>query len=250
MASMTGDGSATLGKKAFKQGVALVHALLLLSVFVPPIMLCIQMASNSDLHYFVGTALAQLVYFVIAFIVLLPIGHFFFRFSPWLFLMSFWLPAGTFAGIGCYYWIEADAAVQSLRSIECGVFPLKADLQRSYNDAQSLYHECGQFVSVGIEDCPQYGSMYESSPVDFTYLKGLEHRFQCAGICNSAVRLWDTPGQPAPACGLFAAEWVRGAHSAATFVLFYSVIVILASIPIFIMLLDTFFADYYKPLLK
>jgi len=81
-------------------------------------------------------------------------------------------------------------------------------------------------------------------------LKGLEQRFQCAGICSSARRLWENAGASAPSCGLFAAQWVRGGLIEAQFVLWYSVLVLLASIPIFITLLDGFFKDYYAPLAK
>jgi len=247
---LIGDGSTLLSKKAFTQGVAMVHALLLFSVFIPPIMLCIQMASNSDLHYFVGTGVAQLAYVVVLFILLLPMGHFFTKFSPALFLLSVWIPAFAFAGIGFYYWNAAHTAAWQLQSTDCVHFPAQGKLQISYNEAQELYLACSKFMTTSIETCPQYGSVYGESPADFNYLKGLESRFQCSGVCSSAVRLWDQPGVSAPACSLFIAEWVRGAQGSATFVMWYDVIIVLASIPVFIVLLDSFFKDYYNPLLR
>jgi len=105
-------------------------------------------------------------------------------------------------------------------------------------------------VSFSIEECPTYPEVFSESPVDFMYLKGLEHRFQCAGICNSARRLWEGAGTSAPSCGLFAAQWVRGGLIEAEFMLWYSVSVVLIAVPVFITLLDSFFKDYYQPLSK
>jgi len=247
------DPQATVSKKAFGQGVALVHAFLLFSVFVPPIMLCIQLASNSDLEYFVGTWVALRAYqLMVLFVVGIPLLHMFFRFVPsYVFLMSVWLPGFAFAGVGLYYWDAAYAASASLQSMDCSLdlYPVKAELQKSYVEAQDLYHNCHGVVTTSIEDCVQYGSVFASAPADFTYLKGMDQRFQCAGICNSAVRLWDQPGTPAPACGLFATEWLKGAASSARFVMWYSVVVILVSIPVFITLLESFFLAYYNPIL-
>jgi len=248
-AMMNGEASAMVSKTSFTKGVALTHAGLLFSIFIPPIMLCIQMANNADLQYFVGVWAAQLAYFLAFLIVLTPMMHFVVKFTPWMFLMSVWVPGGMFGAIGWYYWTHTYTTIASLQSTDCVHFPVKAELQRSYAQTQDLYNGCTKFVTNTIEECPAFHNLFDTNPADFTYLKGLEHRFQCAGVCNSAVRVWQSPGTSAPACSLFIAEWVRGAESSAQFVLWYSVIVVLASIPVFITLLDTFFQDFYKPVM-
>lgn len=249
-AELNDDTSPSVGKMSFTKGVAMTHAFLLFSIFIPPVMLCTQMASNGDLKFWVGAGLAQLGQLMALPIILIPMMHFSVKFTPWGFLLSVWIPAFTYVGIGWHYWNETHSSVNTLQSQDCLPWkqPGKADLQTSYDQAQHLYLSCADLVTTSIEECPQYWNLWDMSQTDFNYLKSLEHRFQCAGVCTSAMRLWETPGTSAPACSLFIAEWIKGAMTSATFVLWYSVVVILSSIPIFIVLLDTFFVDYYQPL--
>lgn len=244
------DPAVTVSKSSFKRGVAMTHTFLLLAIFVPPFMLCLQMSANQDLQYFVGATVAKFAYSVVVLVLLVPLAHLSMRLHPWAFLLSVWVPAFIFVGIGWHYRDSANNTVNALQSMDCGGFVEKRDLQNSYNQAQTLYNSCAKFVTNSIEECPQYAEVYEMAPADFNYLKGLEQRFQCAGICNSARRLWQNAGASAPSCGLFAAQWVRGGLIEAQFVLWYSVLVLLASIPVFITLLDGFFKDYYQPLAK
>jgi len=244
------DPAVTINKSSFKRGVAMTHTFLLFAIFVPPFMLCLQMANNEDLEYFVGSFGAKLSYIVVALVLLVPMVHLQARLHPWAFLLTVWVPCFIFIGIGWHYRDAASGTVQALQSIDCVGFAEKRDLQVSYNKAQELYNKCGKFVTYSIEECPQYPEVFDMNSADFTYLKALEHRFQCAGICTSARRLWEGAGASAPSCGLFAAQWVRGGLIEAQFVLWYSVIVLLSSIPVFITLLDGFFKDYYQPLSK
>mmetsp|Transcript_4973 Transcript_4973/g.7714 ORF Transcript_4973/g.7714 Transcript_4973/m.7714 type:complete len:85 (+) Transcript_4973:123-377(+) len=82
------------------------------------------------------------------------------------------------------------------------------------------------------------------------YLRGLESRFQCAGMCNTALRLWEDAGTPAAACSMFISQWLHGANVNARIILWYNLFVILISVPLFILLLDSFFESYYIPLMK
>jgi len=249
------DPQTTVSKKGFSQGVALVHTLLLCSVFVPPVCFCIQMANNADLEYFVGTLVAQRAYeLMIVLIALISLMHIVAFVPTQIFWMSFWLPGLGFAGVGYYYGgMYGLDVTPALLAMDCDHYrttnEMTTQLHTSYVEAQGLYHECHGVVKTSIEDCEQYGSLFSSAPVDFMYLKGLEQRFQCAGICNSAVRLWDQPGTPAPACGLFAVEWLKGATSSAHFVMWYGIIVFFVSIPVFVTMLDSFFYVYYNPIL-
>jgi len=244
------DPTVTLNKSAFKRGVAMTHTFLLFAIFVPPFMLCLQIANNQDLEYFVGSSVAKLSYICGAIVLLVPMVHLQARLHPWAFLLTVWVPAFIFITIGWHYRDTATGVVQALQSIDCIGFAEKRDLQVSYNKGQTLYNNCGKDVTNSIEECPQYPEVFDSNAADFTYLKSLEHRFQCAGLCSSARRLWESAGSSAPSCGLFAAQWVRGGLIEAQFVLWYNVVVLLASVPVFITLLDGFFKDYYQPLSK
>jgi len=244
------DPCVKLNKKTFKRGVAMSHAFLLFAIFVPPLMLCLQMMMNTDLAFFVGTFAAKMAWLVVFIILVVPVAHLTTRLHPWVFLMSVWAPAFIFVGIGWYYRDYARNTIVALQSPDCQGWAEKRSLQESYYLGQSLYNKCGKFVSFSIEECPTYAEVFAEAPEDFMYLKGLEHRFQCAGICNSARRLWEGAGVSAPSCALFAAQWVRGGLVEAEFVLWYSVAVILISVPVFITLLDSFFKDYYGPLAK
>jgi hypothetical protein len=242
------DPTTGMSKAAFRRGVAMSHTFLLFAALIPPFMLCVQMEFNTDLQYFVGSAAAKIAYFVVLIILLVPMAHLTTRLHPWAFLLSVWVPCFIFVGIGWYYRDHTSSTVQALQSTDCGGFVEKRSLQYAYQMAAELYDQCGRADTYSIEECPQYMEVYDLQPKDFAYLKALEHRFQCAGICHSSRRLWSSAGSPAPACSLFAAQWVRGALIEAQFVLWYSVLVILASIPVFITLLDSFFKDYYQPL--
>lgn len=240
----------SINKASFKRGVAMSHTFLLFAVFIPPFMLCLQMAYNQDLDYFVGAFVAKISYLAILIILLVPMAHFSMRLHPWAFLLTAWIPCFIFISIGWFYRDHAHNVVNALQSSDCTSFAEKRYLQQSYDQAQELYNKCGKHVTDSIEECPQYPEVFAMAPTDFTYLKSMELRFQCAGICMSSRRLWEHAGDSAPSCGLFAAQWVRGGLIEAQFVLWYSVLVCLASIPIFITLLDSFFKDYYQPLSK
>lgn len=242
------DPTVPVVKSSFIKGVAMGHTFLLFSVFIPPFMLSLQMAANTDVEFFVGTWSAKLAYLVMALMLLVPLAHLTTRLHPWVFLLTVWLPALAFIGIGWYYRDMTAGTLNALRSHDCAGYVEKRHLQSAYHSAQELYGVCGKFVTDSIEECPQYPKIFEQAPVDMTYLKGLERRFQCAGLCGSAKRLWEHAGASAPACSHFAAQWIWGGHMVAQFILWYSVLVILSSIPIFVVFLDGFFKDYYSPL--
>jgi hypothetical protein len=239
-----------VSRASFKRGVALMHTFLLFAIFTPPFMLCIQMTMNEDLSFFVGSFVAHLAYLVVAIIFLVPVAHLTTRLHPWAFLLSVWIPAFIFTGIGWYYRDRATEAAMALQSTDCSGFAEKRNLQHAYQQAQYLFDQCSDHILYSVEECPQYLQVYEKYPDEFFYLKGLENRYQCSGLCHSARRLWESAGSSAPACGLFAGQWVIGGLTEANFVLWYSVAVILASIPVFITLLDSFFKEYYVPLSK
>lgn len=230
--------------------MALAHTFLLVSLFIPPLMLCVQLINNVDVEYFIGSHVAKLAYLVVLFVVLLPVAHLVSKMHPWLFLLSVWIPAFCFVGIGWHYRDQADLVIGALQSRDCGGFVEKRELAKAYEEAQGLYNACSKFVSNSIEECPQYNDVYREFPAEFNYFRGLEMRFQCTGICTSSRRLWDSAGTPAPPCSLFAAQWLNGGLVEAQFILWYAVILILFSIPVFILLLDSFFKEYYTPLTK
>merc|ERR1719253_148783 len=130
--------------------------------------------------------MARLSYIIVVIILLVPMAHLTMRLHPWAFLLSVWIPAFLFVIIGWYYRDHSHDAMQALQSEDCNGFMEKRYLQQAYQAAQELYDKCGQYVSWSIEECPKYPEVYELAAPEFTYLKSLESRFQCAGICQSA----------------------------------------------------------------
>jgi len=139
--------AAMVSKSAFKRGVAMTHSFLLFAIFVPPFMLCLQMSYNTDLAYFVGCSVARLAYAVVVLVLLVPMAHLTTRLHPWAFLLTVWVPAFIFVGIGWHYRDATSGVVNALQSIDCVGFAEKRSLQNSYNQAQALYNKCGKFVT-------------------------------------------------------------------------------------------------------
>jgi hypothetical protein len=245
-------GSTQINKTNFRRGVAMAHTFLLLSMFIPPALLVMKIIEIEDVQYFIGTFWANFAFIIVAAIFFVPMLHLSMRLHPWVFLFSVWIPAFIFIAVGWHYRDTTYDVMQALQSRDCVSFTEKRDLQIAYTKMQAMYNrkDCGKFVTNSVEQCPLYPEVFNADPKEMAYLKSLEKRFQCAGLCTSGRRLWDFAGAPAPACGLFAAQWIRGGLVEARFVLWYNIIIVLFSIPTFILLLDTFFKDFYMPLAK
>merc|ERR1719181_1433026 len=120
---------------------------------------------------------------------------------------------------------------------DCMTFYEKRDLQLAYDEANKVYKECGFKVET-VERCPQYEPAWEVHAKEFRYLKALEERFPCAGICNRGPTMWRDAGIQAPACGPFVAQWLHGSQVQAILVFVYSILVMLAAIPVELLIVN------------
>lgn len=239
-----------VSKSNFKKGVAMAHGFVIVAVCLPSLLLVHQVSSMDDVRHFGGTVWASFAYFVVLCVLFLPLFHIRSKLPPWMFLMSVWIPAFAFALVGWHYRDATYNAIRAFESSDCNGFPEKHQIQHAYQKGRELYDSCGEFVTDSIEQCPEYEAVFNEAPIRMEYLRGLEKRFQCAGVCSTALRLWDSAGTSVPGCGLFIAQWLHGAYVESQIILWYNVLTILVSVPLFILLLETFFENYYKPVMQ
>jgi hypothetical protein len=243
------DDDGLVTKKHFRRGVCLMHSFLLLAIFVPPALLLWQLTHITDVRYFMGTLWADVAYAAVIVTLILPLLHMHLRLHPWAFLMSLWSPALIFVAVAWHYRAGTFMVKEALLSSDCDAFAEKRPLEQAHDRASALYDNYCDHSVFSITTCQHYEQTFNTAPKEMAYLQDLEKRFQCAGFCHSARRLWEEAGMPAPACSLFAEQWIQGGHMQARFVLWYNVIIILAAVPA-MMAFDRFFKDYYLPLSK
>jgi len=232
--------------ESLKRKVAFFHTGVLLAVFAPPLMLCLNVVSNNHFRYFVGSGpLVSL--FALAFILLVPAVDLRLKPPSWWFLASVWLPAALFVLIGGLARTQVHTAMASLDNQDCGSFAEKQDLQRAHAAANLLYSQCS--IKQGfehIEMCPGFDDLWRDWPNELSYLKSMERMLPCSGFCSQSRRLWYSPGTPAPACSLYVAQWLYGAYVQCMVVMWYSVFIILAALVVS-ELLTPFRQDYWEP---
>mmetsp|Transcript_29788 Transcript_29788/g.47982 ORF Transcript_29788/g.47982 Transcript_29788/m.47982 type:complete len:270 (+) Transcript_29788:49-858(+) len=243
------DAGAATNKLFFRRGVCLMHSFLLLTIFVPPTLLLWQLAHITDVRYFLGLHWADAAYAVVLFSLVVPLLHLRMRLHPWAFLMSVWIPAFVFVAVAWHYRDGTFAVMEALQNHDCMAFAEKRPLEKAHEEAATFYRNCSDQSVFTIAECPRYEEVFKMAPTEMTYLQDLEKRFPCAGFCNSARRLWEHAGHPAPACSLFAQQWIQGGYVQARIVLWYNVFIILVAVPA-MLLFDGFFKDFYLPLAK
>lgn len=233
--------------------MAFYHTVFLAVFCFPPVCFCVDFGYKADLLYFAShkplAAMALLPLFL-----MLPGLHVWTTPKhlrwPDFYFASVWLPLFVFIGIGGFYSSEAGTAVGYLENRDCFAFTEKRELYHAYVEAYSIASECDVWKNAAknatwqkygvmtgtpapMAECEGYAELEEEMGRQLSYLKMLEARFYCAGICDGASRLWHAPfGVEAPACGLFAAQWLRGAKEEAELVLIYAVSVLIFSFPV------------------
>jgi len=228
---------------------AIGHVLVLLVIFFPPFAYCLFLGIRIDAAYFLGhgtlVAALALVPLTLLFPAIYVCGIK--KINSRMVLCSIWAPVLIFAIAGSRARMHGIVAMNALESRDCYAFPDKRKLHRAYLVASELRQSCTTrpgLLAATIEECPGYEEAAASWPRQFRYLKSLESRFPCSGVCSYGERLWFEPGTMAPSCGPFAAQWLWSAHTQATIVLTYSVIVGLASIPTKLLLIDPLMAHF------
>jgi hypothetical protein len=243
------DGGPSTSKRYFKRGVCMMHTCLILSLFVPPALLLWQLTHITDVRYFMGYYWADAAYAVALASLVVPMLHLKMRLHPWAFLFSIWIPAFTFVAVAWHYRDGTFSVMEALASRDCLSFAEKRPLEHAHDTAAALYDTCQNSMVYSIAECPQYEEVLNQAPREMAYLQDLENRFPCSGFCHGARRLWEDAGSPAPACGLFAEQWIQGGNMQARFVLWYNVVIILVSVPT-MLLFDGFFKEHYIPFAK
>lgn len=229
--AVSGDVIEPDGSKS-RRNIAIVHEFVVLAVFGPPVILCTALGLNPDVAYFVGRW-AFIALIIVPFLILLPVFHMKqgLRLKSTFFLLSVWLPAAIFALIGGFMRSKTFVVMSALNSRDCYSFAGKRELERIYEQTLDVLDICDS-QGVDREDCKEYHDWNNKNGYDVGYLRALELRFPCAGFCHDAERIWgDNRGTEAPACSLFAAEWINGAYVQSSIVLWYAAFVILAAIP-------------------
>jgi hypothetical protein len=224
---------------------ALAHSTALVVIFCLPFALIFMTGLNGDVAYFIGRDwLVLLVLPLLA--VLFPLLSACFS-SKRPLRATFWLgmllPGIVFTILGFHFWVQTKWTQDALKNRDCETFHEKRGLQKAYDAAKKVYVDCG-FAVESIERCPAYTAAEDLYSREFLYLKALEERFPCAGICGRGSTLWRDAGVQAPACGPFVAIWLQGAHMQAGCVMLYSIVVMLAALPLQFLIVDPLVASW------
>jgi len=232
--------------ESLKRKVAGLHTGFLMAVFTPPLMLCLNIISNNDFRYFVGSGpLVSLL--ALAFVLLVPAVDLNLRPASWWFLASVWIPAALFVLIGGFARTQVHLVMAALDNQDCANFAEKRELQRAHDAALSLYDQCSADADFTyIEMCPGFEDLRRDWPREMSYLKAMEGTLPCAGFCSESRRLWYSPGSSAPACSLYVAQWLYGTYIQCKIVMWYSIFIILAAC-VTNELLSPFLQDYWEP---
>jgi len=226
------------GAGVSRRSLAIGHTIMLAAVFFPPFVLCMSL-SGADISYFVGRGwLAALI--IVPLILFVPFLHSWIRpkKAPF-YIFSVLIPAVAFSMVAGYMRVRADIAHNALMQRDCFVLKEQQTLHRAYMAALDFYNPCAvQYQLQGmttpsIEQCPRYDVFAKEFPREMAYLENMESRFPCAGVCRNGRRIFEQPGNPAPACGLFVAQWLGGASVHASIIIWYSIMVAVVSIPAF-----------------
>lgn len=224
--------SSGLGRRALAFG----HTVVLGSLFFPPFVLCCSLGRNMDVAYFVGRrALAPVL--LLPFLVLVPITHLLLRpkrLNTFI-VASLIGPMILFAAVGGFMREETDRAANALKTTDCISFEETDILFHAHKSATDLYDSCmidPAYHGASVEYCQGYKKLDKEYGRALNYIKALESRFNCAGVCTAGERrLFENPGQHAPQCGAFVAEYLYGAGTQSMIIFWYSIFAFFASIP-------------------
>eukprot|EP00929_Paragymnodinium_shiwhaense_P036261 TRINITY_DN19452_c0_g1_i1.p2 TRINITY_DN19452_c0_g1~~TRINITY_DN19452_c0_g1_i1.p2 ORF type:complete len:249 (-),score=48.85 TRINITY_DN19452_c0_g1_i1:38-784(-) len=228
------EGGAGVSRRA----LALGHTMMLAAVFFPPFVLCLSL-SGADISYFVGRGW-MIALAIVPLLLLVPFLHMWIRPKKWPFyLFSVLIPAVVFACVAGVIRVRSDTAHNALMQRDCFVMKEQMTLHRAYMAAMDFYIPCATqwqlqgYSTPTINQCAHYEVFAKDYPQEMHYLQNMEMRFPCAGICRNGRRIFDKPGNPAPACGLFVAQWLEGASVHASIVIWYVILTTIVAIPSF-----------------
>lgn len=208
-------------------------------LFLMPFVKCVDLAFDSNVVYFMGTAVLRILLFFP--IVLILLAHFIHwrsqRPNKYAFVLGTIGPAVCFLVLGERVLSEANGLGFRFLSEDCGPhFHKKYQLEQSYQAARSFYDTCVPMtpehpnLSPIITECSGYQVEMNHRPA-WRYLQHLESRYTCAGWCTSEVPLWALSNAPRDPCSRVVGQVMRTSILPQALQVFvYSILVIVVAV--------------------
>lgn len=213
-----------------RRTLAFAHTAVLVALFFPPFVVSLSLGFNDEVAYFAGRRNLFPI-LLLPLLVVVPIVHLVARPNKGMFyLATVLIPAIVFASVGGVMREHTEIAANAMYNRDCYTFVEKRSLFRAYQAALEVNGNC-QGTDTSIEHCRGYDAVQKTYARELKYLSSLEHRFPCAGICHAAIQLFEHPGEEAPTCRLFVAQWLKGASEQSCAMLWYAVFIMLISYP-------------------
>jgi len=213
------------GAASASRTVAYFCTLIQLALFAAPVMMCVQLANDTDVVYWIGS-FGKWALLVPVYVLLLHLVHVTQITANKQNGVIFWLmflPMICLTITGSWYMVPAARIQAGLFSAECSGRGLerKADLQKAYEQAFHVYNVCTErmrqeqgleatFRHVTLPTCKEWfqnsvgsnhsvilpRSGYSQDRIqDFHYLASVEASHVCGGFCHSGPALWTGYGQ-------------------------------------------------------
>lgn len=223
-----------------------------LLVFLPPIMMTVQLGNDLNVVRWIGPwcQFAVLIPFLFFFghLIHIKMRH---PYKP-VVLGCLFIPCAVLLGLNDAVSTVASQKADQLLSRDCRNDNAKLHLEQSWLTAYKLYAICvaeafgtgpnrNATTSSGLplstfrlQDCSQYTAEFKASEEDWNYLRQLEDLYSCSGWCNYEPSLW-TSSRTTDSCSravgqAFKAKVVRLSNQA----MLYTVAVLVASSVMFI----------------
>lgn len=131
------------------------------------------------------------------------------------------LPSVLLLVYGTSMLTSATSKADRFYSNDCNAMSEKAELQRSWEEARSLYRRCLRETAEArnltetylaekfrIQDCLDYEPTLRDHPRTWPYLQHLEENHACTGFCKPGEQLWSN-GPHKDACAMSVASVFR-----------------------------------------
>mmetsp|Transcript_63875 Transcript_63875/g.118747 ORF Transcript_63875/g.118747 Transcript_63875/m.118747 type:complete len:262 (+) Transcript_63875:77-862(+) len=182
-----------------------LYTMLALAIFSSPVVLCIRLAADPSISYWVGL----FPWVVLAVPGLILIGHGLQRSEPSLMGLIFAsiVPSAVLLILAQVMRAPIQSAIPQLQARDCSTFPNKWKIEEAYRAAYDLYQACndaapesGLLIS-SVEDCPEYPQQLPRYAQRWAYLKHLELNEACSGFCfEGETPLWSPGGRQPDMC--------------------------------------------------
>lgn len=201
------SGALSLAKASlFDNRVAFEVKLTLFSAlaFLYPLMLVALMLSKPTMRFWCGQWLLSVIVVVPAWLLIVHLvvarGTVSRAMTP---LLAILVPAAFLAFVcQVHVWWFGGQGV-ALQAHDCQSWRKKAELEASWQDANTLFEACVASASerrglplreaalvIRLEECTGYSAAFAAHQQDWSYLRHLEEEYRCGGWCAPAAPLW------------------------------------------------------------